>query len=94
MDFSLNNLRRKVALKLLEASGTQITNANIKQFAIKHLGFKPDSDDFAPAESDLAEVRAAIETDSYIKVALDKTFQLIFKAGYKLSSKNEKAVDI
>jgi hypothetical protein len=93
MDFSLNNLRRKVALKLLEASGTQITNANIKQFAIKHLGFKPDSDDFAPAESDLAEVRAAIETDSYIKVALDKTFQLIFKAGYKLSSKNEKAVE-
>lgn len=93
MDFSLNNLRRKVALKLLEASGTQITNANIKQFAIKHLGFKPDSDDFAPAESDLAEVRSAIETDSYIKVALDKTFQLIFKAGYKLSSKNEKAVE-
>ena len=79
MDFSLKNLKRRVALSLLEASGTQITNANLKQFTIKHLGYKPDSDDFAAAESDLAEVRAAIETDSYIKVALDKTFQLIFK---------------
>lgn len=93
MDFSLKNLKRRVALSLLEASGTQITNANLKQFTIKHLGYKPDSDDFVAAESDLAEVRAAIETDSYIKVALDKTFQLIFKAGYKMSSKNEKAVE-
>lgn len=91
---SLKQIRRKLGLRLLEAGGsTQITNTNLKQFIIKHLGYKPDSDDYSGAESDLAEVRSAIETDSYIKVALDKTFQLIFKAGYKLTSNNEKAVE-
>ena len=91
---SLKELRYKLGLKLLEAGGsTQITNTNLKQFIIKHLGYKPDSDDYTGAESDLAEVRSAIETDSYIKVALDKTFQLVFKAGYKITSKNEKAVE-
>ena len=90
----LKELRKKIGLRLLEAGGsTQITNTNLKQFIIKHLGYKPDSDDYAGAESDLAEVRSAIETDSYIKVALDKTFQLIFKAGYKITSKNAKAVE-
>lgn len=98
MDLSFNNLRRKLAnaiapVPVKEAGATQITNANLKQFQIKHLGYKPDSDDYVPAESDLAEVRNAIETDSYIKVALDKTFQMVFKAGYKISSKNEKAVE-
>jgi len=92
------HLRQKIAnaiapVPVKEAGATQITNANLKQFQIKHLGYKPDSDDYAPAESDLAEVRTAIETDSYIKVALDKTFQMVFKAGYKISSKNEKAVE-
>ena len=91
---SLKQIRRKLGLRLLEAGGsTQITNTNLKQFIIKHLGYKPDSDDYSGAESDLAEVRSAIETDSYIKVALDKTFQLIFKAGYKITSNNEKAVE-
>ena len=92
------NLRQKIAnaiapVPVKEAGATQITNANLKQFQIKHLGYKPDSNDYTPAESDLAEVRNAIETDSYIKVALDKTFQMVFKAGYKISSKNEKAVE-
>ena len=91
---SIKELRKKLGMKLLEAGGsTQITNTNLKQFIIKHLGYKPDSDDYMGSESDLAEVRSAIETDSYIKVALDKTYQLIFKAGYKITSNNEKAVE-
>lgn len=98
MDLSLHTIRKRIAdfispVPVKEAGATQITNTNLKQFIVKHLGYKPDSDDYAGAESDLAEVRSAIETDSYIKVSLDKTFQLIFKAGYKLSSKNEKAVE-
>lgn len=98
IDLSLKSLRQRIAnaiapVPVKEAGATQITNANLKQFQIKHLGYKPDTDDYVPAESDLAEVRTAIETDSYIKVALDKTFQLVFKAGYKISSKNEKAVE-
>jgi hypothetical protein len=95
---SFKEIRKKLGLKLLEAGGgggssSQITNTNLKNFIIKHLGYKPDSDDYTAAESDLAEVRSAIETDSYIKVALDKTFQLVFKAGYKITSKNDSAVE-
>ena len=91
---SFSDIMKKIGFRQTEAGGsTQITNTNLKQFIIKHLGYKPDSDDYTGAESDLAEVRSAIETDSYIKVALDKTFQLVFKAGYKMSSKNEKAVE-
>ena len=39
------------------------------------------------------KLKTAIATDSYVKVALDKTYQLIFKSGYKLTSNNEAAVD-
>ena len=78
-----------------EASGSssQITNSNLKNFIIKHAGYSGDSDDYTQPENDLTEVKSAISTDSYIKVALDKTFQLILKSGYKLTSENEAAVE-
>lgn len=39
----------------------------------------------------MSEIRSAIQTDSYLKIAVEKTAQLIFKAGFKLTSENEKA---
>lgn len=75
------------------SSGTQITNSNIKNFLVKHVGWNSESDDFTEPENDLSEVKSAIETDSYVKVALDKMYQLIFKAGYKITSNNEAAVE-
>ncbi len=82
---------------LKEASGggsnTQITNSNLKNFQIKRVGWSSDSSDYSTSENDLSEVKSAIETDSYVKVALDKMHQLIFKAGYKINSDNEAAVE-
>lgn len=75
------------------SSSTQITNANLKNFQIKRVGWNAESDDYAGPESDLIEVKSAIETDSYIKVTLDKIHQIIFKSGYVLRSENEAAIE-
>lgn len=88
-----HSLSRLSGFKEASSSGTQITNSNLKNFIVKHVGWDSESDDFAAAENDLTEVKSAIETDSYIKVALDKLFQLIFKAGYKITSNNEAATE-
>lgn len=97
MDLSFNQLKRSLAgftgLREASSAGTQITNSNLKNFIVKHLAWDSQSDDFSPPENDLSEVKSAIETDSYIKVALDKMYQLIFKAGYKITSNNEAAVE-
>lgn len=74
-------------------SGSQITNSNLKNFIIKHVGWNSESDDYASAENDLSEVKSAIGTDSYLKVALDKTAQLVMKSGYKFESDNENALE-
>lgn len=74
-----------------EASGGQITNTNIKDYVIKHVGVSKNSSEFKQSENSIEEVKAAAETDSYIKVSLDKTYQLIYKSGFKISSVNEKA---
>lgn len=93
MRLSFKGIRSGIVNYLKEATNAKITNTNLKQFIVKHAGWSSDSSDYASPESDLSEVKSAIETDSYIKVALDKTFQLIMKAGYRLSSKNEKALE-
>lgn len=106
MDFSLKNIRDKivevivgrpkkivVAEKGNNSSSSQITNSNLKNFLIKHVGWDSKSEDFEGPENDLSEVKAAIETDSYIKVALDKMAQLVLKSGYKYESKNQAALE-
>lgn len=44
-------------------------------------------------EYNLEEIRAACESDSYIKMALMKYSYMLFKAGYVLRSENEEASD-
>ena len=88
-----NRLKNTFSLREVSSSGTQITNANLKNYTIKHVGYNSSSTDYEGAENDLEEVKSAIQTDSYIKVALDKMSQLIFKAGYKITSNNEAAVE-
>lgn len=96
MDLSIKNLGRKISNFFLgEAGGGssgQITNSNLKNFIVKHIGWNSESDDFSASENDLSEVQSAISTDSYIKVALDKTAQLVMKSGYMLESNNESAL--
>lgn len=97
MDLSLKSIRKGLGRLLFgEAGGgssAQITNSNIKNFIIKHIGWNSESEDYAGSENDLTEVQSAINTDSYIKAALDKTAQLVMKSGYKFESDNENALE-
>src|SRR5574344_613062 len=97
MDFTLKNLKKGLGRLLFGEAGSgssaQITNSNIKNFIIKHIGWNSESEDYAGSENDLTEVQSAINTDSYIKAALDKTAQLIMKSGYKFESDNENALE-
>ena len=82
-----------------EASGNAaVTPQNLKQFIVKAVGLSMAgsssgrSSDFESPDYDLSEIKTACETDSYINQAMLKYSQLIFKAGYKLTSKNDNAV--
>lgn len=48
---------------------------------------------FEYPEHNLHEIKIASESDSYIKTALGKYSNLVFKAGYNLKGDNQKAVD-
>ena len=93
---NLKNIKERIVSFLFNeagGSGSQITNSNLKNFIIKHVGWSSESDDYSSAENDLSEVKSAIGTDSYLKVALDKTAQLVMKSGYKFESDNENALE-
>lgn len=71
----------------------QITNANVKKYAIGFVGrMNGNAGEFTPSEHSLTEIKSAIETDSYLKVSVIKYAQLITKNGYKMTSINEEAV--
>ena len=78
----------------LEASSsTQITNANLKNFVIKFAGaVDADGTTYEQSEYDLSEIKDAVNTDSYLKIACIKYYQLIMKSGYQITSVNENAV--
>lgn len=71
-------------------------NADIKNFIIKTVGFINNMtfgrDKLSEPEYNFEEIKRASETDSYIKIALEKQSRLIYKAGYYLKSENEEAV--
>ena len=75
------------------------TNKTAKKnnFFIKAIGLINNSpigrDTLAAPEYNFEEIRRAIETDSYIKITLDKHSRLIYKAGYYLKGENEEAVN-
>lgn len=72
-------------------------NSIIKNFFVKTIGlvnrFDYGRDVFVRPEFDFDEIRAAIETDSYIKGTTDKHKRLVYKAGYYLKSENEACVE-
>ena len=75
------------------------TNKNSKKqnFFIKAIGLINNApigrDTLAAPEYNFDEIRRAIETDSYIKITLDKHSRLIYKAGYYMKSENEEALN-
>lgn len=80
------------------SSNAAVTPQNLKQFIVKAVGLSTAgsssgrSTDFESPDYDLSEIKTACETDSYINQAMLKYSQLIFKAGYNLTSKNDNAV--
>lgn len=71
------------------------SNASIKNFIAKATALitGDSSDGQQGGEYNLEEIRAASESDSYIKMALMKYSYMLFKAGYRLESENQQAID-
>ena len=92
---SFFNWNEKLEIKEAGGTGGQITNANIQNFIVKAVGNIEDSSngDFAAPEIDLSEIKDAVEADSYLKLAVMKYHQLIFKAGYNIVSDNDQAAE-
>lgn len=90
--------RKKPDTTTREASGStssgQITQANVSNFVVKAVGSTADgSTDFTSSTYDLSEIKDAINTDSYIKLAINKYAQLVYKAGYNIVGQNDSAVE-
>lgn len=68
------------------------------KFAIKfanlfELAGMTRADNFYRCDYDLIDIKNAIETDSYLKIAVQKYRQLFFKAGYSYKGKNDEAIE-
>ena len=89
--FWRNAQKKRTAIYEAGASGGQISQANMKNFVVKAVGFQGENqnNDFASPDYDLSEIKDAINGDSYIKMAIAKYSQLIFKAGYNITSQND-----
>jgi len=98
-NFATSYIAPKHGIDIKEASGGssggQITQANINNFVVKAVGNVEDdlTQDFNSPDSSLYEIQQAIRSDSYIKLAVDKYSQLIFKAGYHIVSDNDQAAE-
>lgn len=102
MDFSKlmfwkhNHVDEKHSQNVSEAGTSgQISNANLKNFLIKAVGFAGEDagSDFEDPSYDFDEIKRAVNGDSYIKIATSKYSQLIFKAGYSIVSENDAAAE-
>lgn len=90
------SLEEKIQLKSNKV--TSLINPNsMKNFVIKSVGYLTSQiyrrEIFQRPEYNLAEIRDASESDSYIKISFSKYSYLIFKAGWKLKGENQEAVD-
>lgn len=88
------------AIKFVFSSKTrqsQLTEAprDPKKMRIKRLGqaIKDGGSDFEESIVDLEEVERAYYTDSYIRRSVDKYSELMFKEGWEIPGRNEKATE-
>ena len=98
-----NFINRRINKAIIELNSrktiepTITKKADKNNFFIKAIGLINNSpvgrETLARPEYDFEEIRRAIETDSYIKITLDKHSRLVYKAGYYLKSENADAVE-
>jgi hypothetical protein len=97
MSFFDKIFSREKKISLGDASAS---SKGMKAYIVKKLGLAfVDSigaaakKDFQEPDFDLEEITKAYNTDSYIRQAIDKYVDLIFKSGWDVTGKNQKAVD-
>lgn len=93
--FVMNNAKKNSKKKNTSSSSSSILPKS--KFAINfanlfNLVGITRADNFYRCDYDLEDIKNAIETDSYLKVAVQKYKQLFFKAGYTYKSKNDDAI--
>lgn len=79
-----------------EASANVASIKGGKMKKVKSPGFANVSggrDQFSDSGYDLEELQSAYNTDSYIRQAIDKYIELMFKAGWTISGSNQATVD-
>ena len=80
-----------------EAPAMNLNKNNYKNFMVKVVGFIASQGafrgEFSEPEFDLSEVKKAADKDSYIKIALMRYSDLMYKASYDLKSSNDDAVE-
>lgn len=57
------------------------------------LGLAGNYRDYLPPEFDLQQITNAYNTEAYVRQAVDKYIELMFKSGWNFVGKNQKAVD-
>ena len=97
MDLSKFMFWKKAPVTSVKEAGNasgQITQANVQNFVVKAVGqVEGQANNFVAPETDLSEIKEAVGADSYIKLAVSKYSQLIFKAGYNIVGQNDAAVE-
>lgn len=98
-----NFINRRINKAIIEFNSRKTIEPTVKRktdkknFFIKAIGLINNApvgrETLAEPEYDFEEIRRAIETDSYIKITLQKHSRLIYKAGYYLKSENSDAVE-
>ena len=80
-----------------KTSMSLVNKKSIQNFIVKAVGYVTAQTQrrelFTRPEFNLAEIRDASEADSYVKISLSKYSYLIYKAGWKFKSENQKALD-
>ena len=93
----LNIFRRKELQEDDPRKKEQKTNM-IQNILVKAVGTifrlqSYDRDQFKGSEYNLKEIKEAIDTDSYVKIAIGKYTSLFYKSGWKLKADNQEAID-
>lgn len=78
--------------KVKEASSKNIID-KVKSIVLYFTSGGGGRGQFASYSVDLEEIHAAYMTDSYVRQAIDKYADLIFKSGWKIESKNDNAMN-
>jgi len=84
----------KISSSTLEA---QSSSRDPKEVIIKVIGYAlglgGNYRDYLPPEYDLLQITSAYNTEAYVRQAVDKYIELMFKSGWDIVGKNQKAVD-